>query len=204
MFTSNEAPYVDFYDILGVEPEADMEVVHRVYRILATRFHPDNSESGNIERFLAVKAAYEVLGDPQKRKNFDAERKAHQKDEPIPLFMTRQFSDDVHGESNRRLGVLCLLYNQRKQHVGAPSLSVLQLENMMCLPREHLTFTVWYLKQRRLISSDDKSSLMITVEGMDILEAAIPKEDVVRKLLKAAPDYATAAASVGTGERYAV
>jgi curved DNA-binding protein CbpA len=203
MFTSSEAPFVDYYDILGVDADAEMETIHRVYKILATRFHPDNSESANLERFLAVKAAYEVLGDPQKRKAFDSERKAHQKEEPIPLFLTRQFSEDVQGETNRRLGVLCLLYNQRKQHPGSPSLSVLQLENMMCLPREHLIFTVWYLKQRRLIASDDKSSLFITVEGMDFLEAALPKEDVVRKLLKASPDYAAAAASVGTSDRFA-
>jgi len=192
---SEDTRFVDYYEILGLDPDADLETIHRVYKILATRFHPDNSESGNLERFLAIKVAYEVLADPEKRKSFDAQRKVARKDQPIPLFLTRQFSDDINGEGNRRLGVLCLLYNQRKQHAGTPSLSILQLESMMCMPREHLVFTIWYLKQKRMISSDDKSSLLITAEGMDFLEAAIPREDVVRKLLKAAPDYAAAAAS---------
>ena len=67
-----------------------------------------------------------------------------------------------------------------------PSLSVLQLENLMFMPREHLEFTVWYLKQKRLVQVDDRSSLTITSDGIDFVEDNLPREETVRKLLNAA------------------
>ena len=43
----------DYYELLQVSPTADPETIHRVYRLLAQRFHPDNSETGNASRFRA-------------------------------------------------------------------------------------------------------------------------------------------------------
>ena len=37
----------DYYEVLQVSPNADLDTIHRVYRLLAQRFHPDNRESGN-------------------------------------------------------------------------------------------------------------------------------------------------------------
>lgn len=183
--------FVDYYALLGVEPTAEPETIHRVFHILARRFHPDNPGGGNLERFLAVKEAYEVLSAEASRKAFDAERRKHvaEGDAPLPVFMTKEFTDEIQGESKRRLGLLCLLYNRRKQQPGRPSLSAREIESMMCIPQEHLTFTTWYLKQKRLIQSDDKSSMMITADGIDFLEASLPKEEVVRKLLAAPFDW---------------
>ncbi len=49
---------------------------------------------------------------------------------------------------------------------------------------EGLNFALWYLKQRNLASSDDKSNLLITVEGMDYLESNPPTPEAVMPLLK--------------------
>jgi hypothetical protein len=81
--------------------------------------------------------------------------------------------------------MLCLLYNQRKLNPIVPSLSILQLERLMFMPREHLEFTVWYLKQKKLVGVDDRSSLTITSEGIDFVEDNLPREETVQKLLKA-------------------
>ena len=179
-----QTAFVDWYEVLGVAPDATDESIKRVFHLVASRFHPDNQDSGDLDRFLRVKTAFEVLSDEQRRKAFDEELRIHNK-EPLPVFLSREFTSGVGGEHNRRLGMLCLLYNQRKLNPIVPGLSVLQLERLMFMPREHLEFTVWYLKQKKLVGVDDRSSLTITSEGIDFVEENLPREETVQKLLKA-------------------
>ena len=63
----------DFYKTLGVGKDADQAEIKKAYRKLARANHPD-SNPGNSEkhdRFKAVAEAYDVLGDPEKRKQYD-------------------------------------------------------------------------------------------------------------------------------------
>ncbi len=48
------------------------ETISRAYRLLAARYHPDNRESGNSEKFLRICEAYQILSDPAKRARYDA------------------------------------------------------------------------------------------------------------------------------------
>jgi hypothetical protein len=52
---------VDPHDILGLEPGASPEEVHRAYRALAKRFHPDRAGDG--EMMISINAAYDLLRD---------------------------------------------------------------------------------------------------------------------------------------------
>ena len=61
-----------------------------------------------------------------------------------------------------------------------------RIENMLESTAEGLNFALWYLKQRSLVASDDKSNLQITVEGMDYLETNPPTPETVMPLIKAA------------------
>ena len=63
----------DPYDILGVSRDASQDEVKRTYRRLAKRYHPDRNP-GNKDaetKFKEVQAAYEVLGDPTRRAQYD-------------------------------------------------------------------------------------------------------------------------------------
>jgi hypothetical protein len=63
---------VDFYAVLGLPPQATDEEIGRAFRALAKQFHPDSAASpGDPERFKAVSAAYEVLGDARVRRDYD-------------------------------------------------------------------------------------------------------------------------------------
>src|SRR5438552_1021232 len=127
--------FVDYYELLRVSPGAEVESIQRVHRALAARYHPDNKETGDIERFLLVNEAYQVLSDPEKRKAYDAQCKT-KKEDPLPIFLTKEFTEGVDGEINRRVGMLCLLYTRRRANQAVPALSVLEIEAMMSIPRE--------------------------------------------------------------------
>lgn len=64
--------FKDYYKTLGVSPDADTDEIKRAYRRLARKYHPDlNKESGSEERFKEIGEAWEVLKDPDKRKQYD-------------------------------------------------------------------------------------------------------------------------------------
>jgi curved DNA-binding protein len=182
---TEESTFVDYYEMLRVSPGAELESIQRVHRALAARYHPDNLETGDLERFLLVNEAFKVLSDPEKRKEFDANYKS-KKENPMPVFLTKEFTEGVDGEINRRMGLLCLLYTQRRTNTMQPSLSVLEIEQLMFIPREHLIFTIWYLKAKRFLVQDDRSSLMITSDGIDFMEANLPEHKTMYKMLEAA------------------
>jgi curved DNA-binding protein len=65
--------YKDYYNILGVDRNADEKEIKRAYRKLALKYHPDKNpdDESAEERFKEINEAYEVLGNPDKRKKFD-------------------------------------------------------------------------------------------------------------------------------------
>ena len=64
--------FKDYYQILGVEPDAGEAEIKTAYRRLARKYHPDVSkEAGAEDKFKAVNEAYEALRDPHKRAAYD-------------------------------------------------------------------------------------------------------------------------------------
>lgn len=64
--------YKDYYATLGVGRDADADTIKKAYRKLARRYHPDVSKEPDAEaRFKEINEAYEVLGDPEKRRAYD-------------------------------------------------------------------------------------------------------------------------------------
>lgn len=62
----------DYYEVLGVSRETKEEDIRRAYRKLALQYHPDRNKDANAaERFKEISEAYEVLSDPEKRRQYD-------------------------------------------------------------------------------------------------------------------------------------
>ncbi|MEX2132232.1 MAG: DnaJ C-terminal domain-containing protein [Pseudohongiellaceae bacterium] len=74
--------FKDYYDILGVSPDADKPAIKKAYRRLARKYHPDVSSEHEAEKhFKEIAEAYEVIGDDQKRAEYDQLRKYGRKGE---------------------------------------------------------------------------------------------------------------------------
>ena len=64
--------FKDYYDILGVKPDASEADIKSAYRKLARKYHPDkNKEAGAEEKFKSINEANEVLKDAEKRRSYD-------------------------------------------------------------------------------------------------------------------------------------
>lgn len=67
--------FKDYYETLGVSRDATADEIKRAFRKLARRHHPDRATPANKDvaeaKFKEVNEAYEVLGDPEKRKRYD-------------------------------------------------------------------------------------------------------------------------------------
>ncbi|HEY8240250.1 MAG TPA: DnaJ domain-containing protein, partial [Kiritimatiellia bacterium] len=67
----------DFYAVLGVPASATQDEIKKQYRKLAAKHHPDKNQNDAkaAERFKEISEAYHVVGDPEKRKQYDDMRR---------------------------------------------------------------------------------------------------------------------------------
>jgi curved DNA-binding protein CbpA len=171
----------NYYEFLQISPRAEPDTIHRVYRFLATRFHPDNPETGNAEKFFLLRQAYEVLSDPVRRAEYD---EACEKEAPQPpLSNSIDFMDSTDGELNKRLAVLAMLYFRRRTNPDAPQVSLFDIEQRMGFPREYLDFTMWYLLKKGYITRADNADFTLTADGVDFVERQRVKIPLLHKLL---------------------
>jgi hypothetical protein len=191
---------VDHYEFLQISPRAEVATIQRIYRFMASRFHPDNPTTGDPEKFLRLKHAYEVLSDRERRAEYDAKRD-NREVSTNPIFEMSEFVNGIGGEINRRLGVLSLLYTRRRTNPEDPRISLHDLEKRMGWPREYLDFTMWYLRSMKYITREDNSDFALTATGVDYVEKNSTKIPILNKLLNSGAQTATSAARPAPDER---
>ena len=159
---------VDHYEVLQVSSRADQETIQRVFRFLAKRFHPDNADSGDPDRFKQVMEAVRVLGDPEQRAKYDAGYEQH-RERRWRIFDQHTVTNEVSGDRRVRDAMLSLLYTARRNDPDHPGLGTLDLERLLGCPEEHMKFHAWYLKENGWIERTENGMWAITASGVDRL-----------------------------------
>ena len=168
-FTASGEEVPDYYELLQISPNADPDMIHRVYRLLAQRYHPDNTTSGDEKAFRAITDAYKILSDPEKRAGYDVNLHA-QRQVRWRIFDQRQAALGKVAEKSKRKGILDLLYTKRCNEPEKPTMNLHELEDLLGCPREHLEFSLWYLKENGLIARQDNGRFAVTAKGVDWAE----------------------------------
>jgi curved DNA-binding protein CbpA len=172
--------FIDHYEALQISPNAQSETVQRVYRLLAQIYHPDNKETGDVEMFTAVLEAYRVLSDPERRAAYDVE---HRSASGLrwKIFDQSHSVQGIDSEKRKRTGVLSLLYNKRMHEPHSPALGIIEFEQLLGCPREHLELSLWYLRESGRIQRSDNGRYILTAKGLEFLEDHMEQSDATRE-----------------------
>jgi curved DNA-binding protein len=165
----------DLYEVLQVSPRAHPLIITKAFRLLAALYHPDNKQTGDERAFKEVVEAYRLLSDPLRRSAYDRDTFGTLG----PRTSTTDFTDDSslpparRGADERELRDLILraLYDVRRGRPYKPGLSLMVLSELFGYSIEDLQFTLWFLRGKGLIETSDDSEVVVTVDGVDYLEA---------------------------------
>jgi hypothetical protein len=159
----------DYYEIMQLSPNADSETVHRVYRLLAQRYHPDNADTGNSELFVCLTEAYQTLSDPERRAAYDARHTA-EKRLRWKIFDQSTVATGPEVEKRKRQGILSLLYATTVKDPERASMTIHSFEELLGCPKEHLEAALWYLKGKGYVQRTDGGRYTLTVNGFEEAE----------------------------------
>jgi curved DNA-binding protein len=164
--TKTDEGFIDYYEVLQLSPSADGETIDRVYRLLAKRYHPDNHQTGNADRFRLIAEAHRILSNPEQRAAFDV-RYEENRGTVLMILDDTSKADNFAGDQRIFDGILSLLYISRRRDARKGGLGILQLERLLGFPSEHLEFHTWYLRQKGWIERLENGQLSITADGVD-------------------------------------
>jgi curved DNA-binding protein len=97
----------NFYEVLEVQETASSDEIKKAYRKLALQYHPDKNPDNKEaeEKFKSIADAYETLGDDNKRRKYDHQRKFGQQQDPgFDFFRDTMFSQGWSGAFDQMFG----------------------------------------------------------------------------------------------------
>jgi len=158
--------FIDYYELLEISPNANSGTIERMFRYFAQRYHPDNQDTGDRDRFDLIAEAYATLRDSVKRAQYDIQRRDHSN---FNGKLAKEASDSkgIDGDVYIQTKLLSILYARRRQNIREPGVGNQELERLLGCPAEHLEFHIWYLKEKAWIGKTESGTLAITVEGVD-------------------------------------
>ena len=121
--------------------------------------------------FRKVLEGYRILSDPEKRAGYDAQYTAC-RERRWRIFDQECAVRGVKGEKAKREGIMGLLYTKRVNEPAAAGLDAREFEQLLGVPREHLEFGLWYLREHGFVARADNGRYVITARGVDRAEQA--------------------------------
>lgn len=165
----NNNGFIDYYELLQLSSNADNDTIERVFRHLAKKFHPDNKESGDIDRFHQIVEAHRTLSNPESRAGYDLKYQDYWNAKWNVASEASKRTAFGNDQENRE-GILSMLYVQRRRDMKKPGLGDYDVSRLLGIPLELLDFHVWYLKAKGWVERLDTGYLAITALGVDQVE----------------------------------
>ena len=160
--------FVDYYKVLGIKPDMSADELARRFHRLAKRYHPDNPQTGNRERFDLIVEAHNMLKDLGRRAKYDilynqivGSTQAYSTDGDVTG------GDTVGKDVDIQSKLLSVFYNNRRRNIRDPGVPEMELERIFNCKIENLEFHLWYLKAKKWIERLENGMFSITVEGID-------------------------------------
>jgi curved DNA-binding protein len=163
-----QGSFVDYYEVLQISPNADQETIERMYRFLAKKYHPDNTASGNDEKFRLLLESYRTLCDPEKRAAYDVAQKGNKHIHSDLLDQDTEYGG-FRSDKQIQQSILSLLYRARRRDAQNSGVGSFEMEKLLTVPEKHLEFHIWYLKEKSWIRRADTGKYEITANGVDAL-----------------------------------
>jgi curved DNA-binding protein CbpA len=165
----SSSEFVDYYELLQLNPNADAETIERIFRHFAKKYHPDNTESADTDRFRQIVEAHRTLSDPEARAGYDVKHQDFWNRKwglATEASKKSAFSDD----QITREQLLSLLYVQRRRNVKNPGMGEIVIARLLGSPPELVDFHLWYLKAKGWVERLESGQIAITASGVDQVE----------------------------------
>jgi hypothetical protein len=146
-----------------------METIERVYRLFAKRYHPDNSATGNADKFRIITEAFHLLSDPEKRASYDAKYEEGRIRQYKSLSNISP-SEGFESDEKLRHQILSIMYIEKRREPSEPGVGLWSLEKLLGWPEKILEFHIWYLKEKGWIQLSESGGYSITANGVDVIE----------------------------------
>lgn len=166
----NGQEFVDYYALLQVNPTCDAKMLEKAYRHFAHMYHPDHSETGNVDKFHEINEAYSALRSPEMREKYDRIYHAYKGKgaEHVPDGDEVRIDEkSAIGDAEMHEKILFHLYKRRRERAEDPGVIGYTLQEMLKCTDENFEFHIWYLKSKGFLDKTEQGTLAITIEGVD-------------------------------------
>lgn len=192
---------MNYYQLLQVNREAHSTIIRYAYRFLAAMYHPDNSETGDSEKFRIVTEAWRTLSDEGKRAAYDMSLGAQEEMQPRhpgaggpggPGGPNKgsSFNRDAlkmkktgvsWNEIELRLAVLQILLDARKKRPKTGGASAKMIMDVLDLnDLNEMEFALWYLREKGLVEMGERN-FMISAVGVDYIVDQLNKVNSIQE-----------------------
>jgi curved DNA-binding protein len=182
---NEEQPFIDYYAVLQIDPGCSSRLLDAAYRHWAKQYHPDHTETADVEKFNLVIEAYRVLRDGEKRAEYDRLHAQHVHGGAPFAMPSDEFEVEEQvalDDADTQARILMLLYKRRRENAGKAGIGGFFIQEMLGCSEEIFEFHRWYLKSKNWIEITEEGSLAITIDGIDHV-IAMSRSNKVEKLL---------------------
>jgi curved DNA-binding protein CbpA len=165
----NTEAFEDYYELLQVSANADEDTIHRVFRHLAKRHHPDVPGQGDRKHFDRLVAAHRTLTNAETRAAYDVKYQRYW-NQTWKVASDASDGQLLVDDVAVRERLLSLFYVQRRRSMRQPGMAELEIARLVGLPLEHVDFQLWYMREKGWIQRLENGMLAVTVDGVDMIE----------------------------------